>query len=84
MTTTPSEIVVIMEPQPVEVVVIMEPAPEVVVEMSEVGMVGPKGDEGPPGQDVTAELNDHIQSPRPHLAAESGKDFAGWFTAGIA
>lgn len=29
----------------------------------------------------TAALDDHIASARPHEAAESGRDFAGWFNA---
>jgi hypothetical protein len=29
-------------------------------------------------------VSTHISSPRPHQAAESGRDFAGWYNAGIA
>lgn len=32
---------------------------------------------------ATAELSDHVASDRPHVNAESGRDFAGWFTAAI-
>lgn len=35
-------------------------------------------------ESVAAALEDHIESPRPHQAAESGRDFAAWFNAGIA
>ena len=59
------------------------PAPPVVavtlpgVDVSvSVPMTGPPG---PPGSD--ADVTAHIADPRPHAAAESGKDFAGWYTA---
>lgn len=41
-------------------------------------MTGPPG---PPGPENTTALTDHITSTRPHEAAESGKDFAAWYTA---
>ena len=35
------------------------------------------------GEPGTAELNVHIANPRPHEAAESGRDFGAWYNAQI-
>ena len=61
-------------------------AEEVVTErvIEQVAVVtGPRGDAGPPGSDAdaTAAITAHTMSTRPHQAAESGRDFAGWYTA---
>lgn len=38
---------------------------------------------GEPGLDGTAALIDHVAAPRPHVNAESGRDFAAWYSAAI-
>ena len=45
------------------------------------GPVGPPGPPGPGDSTTFAALQVHIEASRPHLNAESGRDFAGWFSA---
>ena len=67
--------------------IVTGPAPRVEVTLSSAGTVevleGRRGPAGPAGPDSLAAIEEHITDSRPHEAAESGRDFAAWFTAQI-
>lgn len=72
---------VTVAPPAAEVQVVVEPELQVVVEVSDVGLVGPRGQQGipgPRGQDgdgSQGDLDSHVYSDTPHPAYDDGVSF---------
>lgn len=86
MTDTPPEIVVVVEDHVTTVSVSIEETPEISVSieetpaisvsLSELGLTGPRGAEGPPGDSSGPLLDEHVNAAMPHPAYDDGPSFA--------